>query len=44
MVGRVGVLELLLPAALMGMVLWGAPPARAGLICYGFTFAMFGVR
>lgn len=36
----IGVFPLLLPAFLMSMTLWSIPPARAALICYGFTVAM----
>ena len=40
MFGRVGVLELMLPAALLYMTIWNVPPLRAGVICYGMSFAM----
>lgn len=36
----VGVLDLMLPTALMGLTMWSIPPVRVGLICYGVFAAM----
>lgn len=36
----VGVLDLMFPAALIGLTMWNMPPVRAGLICYGVFTAM----
>ena len=44
MFGRIGVLELLLPAFLLTTTLWSMPPLRAGLICYGITLAALEPR
>lgn len=42
MFGRVGVLDLLLPALLVSMTLWNVPPVRMSMICYGMTLGILG--
>jgi hypothetical protein len=39
MFGRIGVFDLILPAALISMIMWSLPPSRAGIVFYSMTAA-----